>query len=115
MHRRLAATPPPRHRLLCRRLINAPSTLPRERFSPLTQQRHSISRDAVFGSEDIDRGEARLLGDAIPEVNCKTDIAGPKRIPSTANGYLRAAILDDGRHCELACTVEPNRVVCAAV
>src|SRR6267142_1215081 len=69
----------------------------------------------MFGSEHIDRREARLPGDAIPKVNCKTDIAGPKRIPSAANGQLRAAILDDGRHRELACAVEPNRIVGAAV
>ena len=46
---------------------------------------------------------------------CKADVAGPKRIPSSANDQLSAAILDDGRHRELACGVEPNRIVCAAV
>jgi hypothetical protein len=54
----------------------------------MTQQRHSTSRDAVFGSEEIDRREARILSDAIPEVNCKTDIAGPKRKPFTAGKDL---------------------------
>ena len=32
-----------------------------------------------------------------------------------ANGELSAAILDDGRHGELACAVEPDRVVRATV
>jgi UDP-3-O-[3-hydroxymyristoyl] glucosamine N-acyltransferase len=40
---------------------------------------------------------------------------GPKRIPPAANDYLSAAILDDGRHSELACAIEPNRIICAAV
>src|SRR6266849_2440344 len=68
----------------------------------------------VFGSEHVDRRETRLPCDAVPKVNCKADVAGPKGIPSAANDYLRAAILDDGRHSELACAVEPNRVVRAA-
>jgi hypothetical protein len=74
-----------------------------------------LRRVAVLGSEHVDRREARLPSDAIPKVNCKTDIAGPKGIPSAANDDLRSAILDDGRHSELACAVEPNRVVRAAV
>ena len=69
----------------------------------------------MFGSENIDRRKTRLPGNAIPKVNCKTDVAGPKGIPSAANDCLRAAILDDGRHGELACAVEPNGIVCATV
>src|SRR5437588_8431118 len=70
---------------------------------------------AAFGSEHVDRRETRLPGDAVPKVDCKADVAGPKRIPSAADGDLSAAILDDGRHGELACAVEPNRVVRATV
>src|SRR4051794_28135798 len=66
-------------------------------------------------SEHVDRRETRLAGDAIPQVNRKTDVAGPKRIPSAANGHLSPAILDDGRHRELPCAIEPYRVVGAAV
>src|SRR6267378_4996370 len=73
------------------------------------------SEGVVFGSEHVDRRETRLPCDAVPKVNCKADVAGPKGIPSAANDKLRAAILDDGRHSELACAVEPNRVVCAAI
>src|SRR5882672_3053148 len=73
------------------------------------------SEGVVFGSEHVDRRETRLPCDAVPKVNCKTDVAGPKRIPSAANGDLSAVILDDGRHGELACAVEPNRIVRAAV
>ena len=69
----------------------------------------------MLGSEHIDRREMRLPGDAVPKVNGKADVAGPKGIPSAAHDCLRAAILDDGRHGELACAVEPNRVVRAAV
>src|SRR5882757_10465787 len=64
----------------------------------------------MFGSEHVDRRETRLPCDAVPKVNCKADVAGPKGISSAANDCLRAAILDDGRHSELACAVEPNGV-----
>src|SRR3954468_21366745 len=47
---------------------------------------------AVSGSEHVGRRETRLLRDTVPKVNGKADIAGPKRIPSTANGHLGAAI-----------------------
>jgi hypothetical protein len=43
---------------------------------------------AVLGLEHVDRRETRLPGDAILKINCKTDIAGPKRIPSAANSYI---------------------------
>ena len=69
----------------------------------------------MFGSEHVDRREARLSGDAIPKVNCKADIAGPERISPAPNGDPNAATLDDGRHCELAGAVEPDRVIGVAV
>jgi len=31
-------------------------------------------------------GKTRLRCDAVPKVNCKADVAGPKGIPSAANG-----------------------------
>ncbi len=43
------------------------------------------SEGVVFGSEHVDRGETRLRCDAVPKVNCKADVAGPKGIPSAAN------------------------------
>src|ERR1700693_4398756 len=74
-----------------------------------------LRRGVVFGSEHVDGRETRLPCDAVPAINCKTDIGRPKRIASTASDGMSAAILDDGRHSELACAVEPNRVVDAAV
>ena len=67
------------------------------------------------GSEHVDRRETRLPCNAVPKVNGEADVAGPKGIPSAANDELRAAILDDGRHGELACAVEPDQIVRAAV
>ena len=43
------------------------------------------SEGVMFGSEHVDRGETRLPCDAVPKVNCKADVAGPKGIPSAAN------------------------------
>jgi hypothetical protein len=43
------------------------------------------SEGVVFGSEHVDRGETRLRCDAVPKVNCKADVTGPKGIPSAAN------------------------------
>lgn len=74
-----------------------------------------LRRVAVFGSEHIDHRKARLSGDAIPKVNGKPDIAGPKRIASAASDEVSAAILDDGGHGELAGAVEPDRVFGAAI
>jgi hypothetical protein len=69
----------------------------------------------MFGSEYIHRREPGLTRDAIPKVNCETDVAGPQGIPSAANGCMNGAILHNGRHRELACAVEPNGLVRAAV
>ena len=69
----------------------------------------------MFGSEHVDCRETRFRCDAVPKVNCKADVARPKGIPSAATDYLSAAILDDGRHSELACAIEPNLVVRTAV
>src|SRR5258708_6308055 len=69
----------------------------------------------VSASEHVDRRETRLPCNAVPKVNGEADVAGPKGIPPAANDELRAAILDDGRHGELACAVEPDRVFGAAV
>src|SRR5689334_916872 len=82
---------------------------------PCAVARTTLRHVAPSGSEHVDRRETRLLRDAVPKVNRKADIAGPKRIPSTANGHLGAAILDDGRHGKLARAVEPDRVVRAAI
>src|SRR5262249_39769577 len=68
-------------------------------------------------SSDVRVRTPRSLGsnascDAIAKINCKTGVAGPKGKPSTANDELGTSILDDGRHGELACAVEPHRVIC---
>src|SRR4051794_8886313 len=95
----------------------------RDSISPLQSSLPLIGRRRPFKprdapgscqSEHIDGRETRLFGDAVPEVNRKADVAGPKRIPSPANDQLSAAILNDGRHRELAGAVEPNRIVGAA-
>src|SRR5580704_6993624 len=74
--------------------------------APLADRLHARSRGCsaaargrpggvvVFGSEYIDCRETRLPCDAVPEVDCKADVARPKGIPSTADDCLRAAILD---------------------
>src|SRR5579863_1544670 len=69
----------------------------------------------MFNSEDVDSGKAGFPRDAIKKVNCKTDVAGPKGISSAAHGDLRAAILDDSCHSELACMVEPNGFLRSAI
>jgi hypothetical protein len=69
----------------------------------------------MFDSEHVNTREPRLARDAIPKADCETDVAGPQGISSATNGDLRAAILDDCRHSELACTVEPNGIVRSAV
>src|SRR5947209_6959632 len=66
-------------------------------------------------SEHIDSREPNVPCDAIPKVDCKTDVTGPKRIPTAASNHLSAAILEDGSHGELARAVEPNRVIRASV
>src|SRR5437899_6195835 len=66
-------------------------------------------------SEHIDSREPSVPCDAIPKVDRKTDITGPKRIPTAASNHLSAAILEDGSHGELARAVEPNRVIRASV
>src|SRR4051794_23316398 len=66
-------------------------------------------------SEHIDRWKPGFARDAIPQVDGKTDVAGPKRIPTAAGCHLSAAILHDGSHAELSRAVEPDRVMCASV
>src|SRR2546429_9893503 len=72
------------------------------------------SHSARRGSEDVDGRETGLARDAVPKINCQADVTCPKRIPAAAGDGMRAAILDDGRHRELACAVEPNGIVGAA-
>ena len=66
-------------------------------------------------SEHIDSREPSVPCDAIPKVDRKTDVTGPKRIPTAASNHLSAAILEDGSHGELARAVEPHRVIRASV
>src|SRR5262245_52040677 len=97
-------------------MTGANSLADRGKITPCrSPQPFEVVRIVVFGSECVDRRETRLSCDAVPKVYRKPDVTRPKRIPSAANNYLSAPVLDDRRHSELACAVEPDRVVRAAV
>ena len=72
-------------------------------------------RDRPQGQSSINSREPSVPCDAIPKVDCKTDVTGPKRISTAASNHLSAAILEDGSHGELARAVEPSQIICASV
>src|SRR5689334_18621381 len=80
-----------------------------------SKPRRDSCRAAKTSSEHIHSRKTRLTRDAVPEVDGKSDIASPQRIPPTADGDLGSAPLNDRRHRELAGTVKPNRILCASV
>ena len=85
------------------------------RASAATTRLLDVDGHSLVGSEYVDRRKMRLACDAVPKIYRKADVAGPKRIPSAAHGYLSAAVLDDGRHGKLACPVEPDWIFRAAI
>jgi hypothetical protein len=51
--------------------------LPRRRAAPLHAHDSPDPHVVRFGLEDVDRRETRLPCDAVPEVNCQANVAGP--------------------------------------